>query len=289
MMGALVATLTALFWALAATLYRRAVVGIEDPLATNWFRAPLALGFMATLSWGLGELSEVLSLLQGGWGLAWILLATTLAIVLGDTLYMVALRDAGVSIGYPVGYVYPLYASLFAVALLGEQVTLGLAIGLALALTGIWAASFNPPRSLGDRRKVFKGVLAAVAAGLCWGLGSVVYRVAVYAVDPVNVNLVKLAYLIIVTSPFAWRGKLRVGRQALFFALLGGLMGLGVGDWLFYVGLSMIGVARTVTLTTSSPLISLLLARALLHERAGLRQALGASLIVAGVSIAVWL
>jgi len=288
-MGVVVATFTSLFWALAATLYRKAVVDIEDPLATNWFRAPLALGFMAALSWSLGELSEVPSLLQGGWSLAWILLATTLAIVLGDTLYMAALRDAGVSIGYPVGYVYPLYASLFAVALLGEEVTLGLALGLGLALSGIWVTSFNPPRGLGDRGRILKGVTAAVAAGLCWGLGSVVYRVAVAAVDPVNVNLVKLAFLIAVTSPFAWRSRLRVGKEALGCAFLGGLMGLGLGDWLFYVCLSMIGVARAVTLTTSSPLISIILARLLLRERAGLRQALGALMIVSGVTVAVWL
>jgi len=51
----------------------------------------------------------------------------------------------------------------------------------------------------------------------------------------------------------------------------------------------MIGVAETVTLTTFSLLASLLLARLLLHEEASSRQALGASMIVAGVCIAVWL
>jgi len=287
--GAATALLTSLLWALAATLYRGAAVEVKDPLATNWLRAPLALVLMATLSWSLGELNELLAVLQGGWRLAWILLATTLAIILGDTFYLMALRDAGVSIGYPVGYTYPLYASIFAVALLGERVTLGLAIGLPFALAGIWTSSFNPPRGLSDRKAIFKGVLAAVAAGLCWGLGSVVYRVAVITASPVNVNLVKLLYLMMATSPFAWRGRLRVGRRALLLALLGGLMGLGAGDWLFYVSLSMIGVARTVTLTTFSPLASLLFARLLLHEEASSRQALGASMIVAGVCMAIWL
>ena len=287
--GAATALLTSLLWALAATLYRGAAVEVGDPLATNWLRAPLALAFMATLSWSLGELDELAAVLQGGWRLSWILLATTLAIILGDTFYLMALRDAGVSIGYPVGYTYPLYASMFAVALLGEQATLGLAIGLPFALAGIWTASFNPPRGLGNRKAILKGVSAAVAAGLCWGLGSVVYRVAVIATSPINVNLVKLLYLIIATSPFAWRRRLKVRRQALLLALLGGLIGLGAGDWLFYASLSMIGVAETVTLTTFSPLASLLLARLLLHEEASSRQALGASMIVAGVCIAVWL
>lgn len=66
-----------------------------------------------------------------------------------------------------------------------------------------------------------------MAAGLCWGLGSVVYRVAVIATSPINVNLVKLLYLIIATSPFAWRRRLKVRRRALLLALLGGLIGLG--------------------------------------------------------------
>ncbi|MCX8204201.1 MAG: DMT family transporter [Candidatus Nezhaarchaeota archaeon] len=286
MIGTLAALLASSSWALAALLYRKSVAEVQDPLITSWLRVPLALCFTATLSWGTGRLSELPALLHEGWGLAWIILATTLAIVLGDALYIVSLREAGVSIGYPVGYTYPLYASLFAIAFIGEQATVSLAIGLALALTGIWTASFNPPRELGRRERVLKGVLAAILAGVCWGLGSVVYRVAVYAVDPINVNLVKLIYLFIAMAPFAWRGRFRVSRRGLQYALLGGLVGLGIGDWLFYVGLSIIGVSRTVTLTTISPLLSLVLAKLLLHEPAGARQALGALLIVAGVYIA---
>jgi len=289
MLGALIALFTALSWALAGMLYRKAIVDVEDPLATNWFRAPLALIFTFMLSLYTGEARELPLVFQGGFGLAWIMLATTLAIVLGDTFYLIGLRDAGLSIGYPVSYVYPLYASLLAVALLGERITLGLAMGLTLALTGVWAASFNPPRSLGDRGRVVRGVLAAIATGICWGLGAIVYKVAVYTVKPINVNLVKLAYLIAIAAPFAWRARFKIARKSLLSAFLGGLMGLGVGDWLFYTGLSLIGVVKMVTLTTASPLISIFLAKLFLHEGAGIRQGLGALLIAAGVAIAVWL
>lgn len=286
MMGIAASLLASFFWASAALLYRRSVVEVRDPLVTSWLRVPLALCFTTVLSWSAGRLNELPTLLHEGWSLAWIVLATTLAIVLGDALYIVALREAGVSIGYPVGYTYPLYASLFAAAFMGERLTPSLVAGLSLALVGIWTSSFSPPKELGGRERVLRGVLAAVLAGVCWGLGSVMYRAAVYTVDPINVNLIKLVFLSIVASPFAWMGRSKVRGKALRYALLGGLAGLGVGDWLFYVGLSTIGVGRTVTLTTASPMLSLVMAKLLLREPAGARQAVGALLIAAGVYIA---
>lgn len=283
MTGFAAALLASLSWALAAILYRKSVAEVRSSLVTSWLRVPLALCFTAVLSWGTGRLNELPPLLYGGLGLAWILLATTLAIVLGDTLYIVALREAGVSVGYPVGYTYPLFASIFAVILMGEVVTVSLAVGLALALAGVWTISFSPPRGLGGGGSVLKGVLAAASAGVCWGLGSVIYRAAVYTVDPLIVNLIKLAYLFVVALPFAWMGRSKISSKGARYALLGGLAGLGVGDWLFYVGLSTLGVSRTVTVTTCSPILSLALAKLLLREPTRVRHALGALLIVAGV------
>ncbi|MEM4700451.1 MAG: DMT family transporter, partial [Candidatus Nezhaarchaeales archaeon] len=127
---------------------------------------------------------------------------------------------------------------------------------------------------------------AAVSAGVCWGLGSVIYRAAVYTVDPIIVNLVKLMYLFIAALPFAWMSRSKISGRGLRYALLGGLAGLGVGDWLFYVGLSTLGVSKTVTVTTCSPILSLILAKLLLHEPTRARHALGALLIITGVYMA---
>ncbi|RLF16090.1 MAG: hypothetical protein DRJ97_01995 [Thermoprotei archaeon] len=281
--GATAAILASLNWSIAAVLYRRAVSSLRDPLATSGFRVPLALAFMVLLSFALNPSPPLITLES----LAWVLLASTVGIVVGDALYMVALRDAGVSIGYPVGYVFPLYASLFAVLLLGESLTVGLVVGLALALSGIWLASFKPPKGLGDRRRVLMGVVAAVLAGVSWGLASVIFKVAVLKVDPSLVNLVKLLFLLCVMTPFMARSRGLVTRSFLIYALLGGLFGLGIGDWLLYVSLAFIGAARASTLTTSSPLISLILASVLLKEEVTFRQVGGALLIVAGILLAI--
>lgn len=284
--GAIAAVLASFCWSIAAVLYRRAVSGLNDPLATSGLRVPLALAFMATLSLFLEKGGSLAFLLVSWEALFWVLLATTIAIIIGDTLYMVALRNAGVSIGYPVGYVYPVYATLFAVLLLGETLTVGLVAGLALSLTGIWLSSFKPPSRLGDRRRVFIGVMAAVLAGLSWGLGSVVFKVAVINVDPLIVNVIKLIYLLLIMSPFIVRLKVKLIKEYLAYALLGGLFGLGIGDWLLYVSLAAIGAARAATLTTSSPLISILLAFLFLKEEVSWKQAAGACLIITGVLLA---
>jgi len=60
-----------------------------------------------------------------------------------------------------------------------------------------------------------------------------------------------------------------------------------VGDWLFYVGLDEIGASLAATITTSSPMMSLLLAIILLKERMNAKQAFGVLLIILGVLLSI--
>ena len=56
-----------------------------------------------------------------------------------------------------------------------------------------------------------------------------------------------------------------------------------MGDWFLYISLSKIGAARATALTTSAPLLSLLLATIILKEKVSKRQVLGTILIIVGV------
>ena len=62
-----------------------------------------------------------------------------------------------------------------------------------------------------------------------------------------------------------------------------GLLGMGVGSLLFLTSLEMIGPAKTATLSSTSPVLGMLMAVAFLKEHVTFRVVAGVVLCVAGV------
>ncbi|MEX2689031.1 MAG: EamA family transporter [Candidatus Njordarchaeum guaymaensis] len=81
------------------------------------------------------------------------------------------------------------------------------------------------------------------------------------------------------------QARREIDKKTLIIAMIGGIFGIGVGDWFFYLSLANIGASVTSALTTSSPLLSLFLAFILLKEKITWKQILGTILIIAGVLI----
>lgn len=289
MVGVLAAFLASFSWALAAVLYRKALVDFSDPWITNGLRAAPTLLFLLLLAVVIGKIDDFYFSLTNVHDLTIIFVATVIAIVVGDTFYMIALRNVGVSIGYPISFMYPVFIAFLASFILEEVITLTLIVSLFLASTGVWLVSYKTSEQktpLG-KRKLILGVVSALGASGCWAVAIVIFRISVKTADPLAVDALKILLLLIIFLPLLLVKfndiKVNVHRKTFFVLSLGGILGIGVGDWFLYISLAEIGAARATALTTSAPLLSLFLAVLALKEKVSKKQFLGTILIIIGV------
>jgi len=287
--GVLAAFFASFSWALAAVLYRKALAGFSDPWITNGLRAAPTFLFLLLLAVFVGKIDDFYFSLTNIHDLTIIFVATVIAIVVGDTFYMIALRNVGVSIGYPISFMYPVFVAFLASFILEEVITLILIVSLFLASAGVWLVSYKAPEQktpLG-KRELIVGVFSAMGATGCWSIAIIIFRISVKTADPLAVNALKILFLLIIFLPLLVVKfndiKVKVGRRTFFVLSLGGILGIGVGDWFLYISLAEIGAARATALTTSAPLLSLLLAILVLKEKVSKRQFLGTILIIIGV------
>jgi DME family drug/metabolite transporter len=132
------------------------------------------------------------------------------------------------------------------------------------------------------------GEIAALGAALCWALSAVLYKEALLKAKPFSANLVRLTSTsVILFLCLAAIGKLEVLTKlpiySLFLACLSGIIGLGFGDILYMRSLKLMGVARTVPITCTYPLFSLLFAAFIGRENITFPLVLGTVIIVLGV------
>jgi len=293
-LGTLMAILASLSWATAAVLYRKALMRFSNPLITNGLRVPLAILTLLLIAFVMTGAEPIIYLLTHTDVLLLVFVATLIANVVGDTLYLVAIRNVGVSTGYPLSYTYPLMVAVLAAVFLREHIYLSLIAGTAIAILGVWLLSQKPSgnnESEIGRYSFAAGVVAALGASLSWSVAIVVLKVVVMGADPIAAAIFKLIFILVLVSPVMLvkheEVRRNVDKRTLMFAMAGGIFGIGVGDWFLYVSLKMIGAARAAALTTSAPLLSLILAVLILKERVVVRQVFGTVLVVTGVLMVV--
>ncbi|HEX9794678.1 MAG TPA: DMT family transporter [Planctomycetota bacterium] len=135
------------------------------------------------------------------------------------------------------------------------------------------------------------GELCAVGNLLAWGTASVLFRRAFRTHRPADATLFKnvvslavLAALAVALGPARGGGASGAGDWS--WLLVSGALAVGVGDFLYFVALVHIGVARTQVLVLSAPVLTALLAVPILGERMTALQWTGAFLVVgAGVLV----
>jgi len=115
------------------------------------------------------------------------------------------------------------------------------------------------------------GEFAALGAAVSWAVAPILYKKALSGVKPVSANIVRCAtnaaVLALVLVASGLTGILvRLPLTVLAVVVVSGVVGLGLGDTLYMIGLKSIGVARAVPLASSYPLFSLLWAVLLLGE-----------------------
>ena len=112
------------------------------------------------------------------------------------------------------------------------------------------------------RERMF-GELAALGAALSWTVSALLYGKVLQRERPISANIVRLSctspFLLILLGLVAWYGGLGGLRSdVVVLAAVSGIIGLGLGDTLYMVSLKLIGVSRSVPITCTYPLFSIL-------------------------------
>lgn len=260
-----------------------------SPAAMNTLRC----GVAGLLFWILLPFDAPLSGMLAVPGRDWLLLLCSLvtAIVIGDTLYLMALKEIGLSRTMPLSATYPLTTLAFEYLLLSRPIAADLAAGAALVVFGIICLAARERESDTDSHapmgRVRLGVFLAIAASVMWGLGTAILKPAITHLTVVQTNAIRMpavAILLYVTRVWPSGERLRrIDTRTLVIVGATGILGMGLGSHWFLGAIKTIGAARTVTLTSVYPVFGLIMAVVFLKERVTPRVLLGAASCLAGV------
>jgi len=267
----------ALIWAFSP-IYYRGFLAKFDFLSFNLLRTSTAAAVLvvpALYLWGFSGLS--FSVLSG---------VTTLAC--GDSLFLLSIRETGASVAAPVVYTYVLMIQLAGVAI-GQTVPYANFAAAVMVVAGVYILSRG-----GEGKHRARGIGLAVAAGIVWTVGQELIQASTNA----GGNLASVTFtrnfsaavalgaaFLITRRSRSWPRGLAAREYAVIFAIV--VSDLVVGSLLFVYSISTIGVALTVILTSLSPLLTQIFAKALGKESPTPRDFLGGVLIVSALVLAV--
>lgn len=134
------------------------------------------------------------------------------------------------------------------------------------------------------------GEFAALGAAISWAVAPLFYRNALADTNPVSANIVRcvtnglvLTVLLVASGTVGVLASLP--KWVILVAIVSGVIGLGVGDTLYMLGLKTIGVSRAVPLASTYPLFSLLWAVLFLNQPLSFMTLTGAAIILLGICL----
>ena len=291
MIGELAALGAAVSWTVSAVLYKKALMQAK-PVSANIIRLTCTAVVLLALLVVLGKTEVIMSLPQNVIVLA--IVSGVIGLGVGDTLYMMSLRDVGVARAVPITCTYPLFNLLWAVLLAGEAVTFPVVLGAVIIVLGIWLLSQadQTGESKLQTRTLYKGLTLALATAVVWSVSIAMINMAVketpdldhaLAINVVRVMAVAVTFFAV--SPVMDRGLgfLKMNRKTIATLITGGIVALGLG-W-FFLSYSFVETleSRAVPISSTTPLFSTLTSIVLLHEKVTAKNAAGSTIIVIGI------
>lgn len=179
----------------------------------------------------------------------------------------------------------PVFTVILAGLVLREHLGIRGYIGLAVAAVGLYLV-VNPSGVSDDRRLL--GDLLFLAGAVCWGIYSVLARIASRRFDAVSTTLYGTALgTLILIPPALLEGGLDRLARAPADALIGmaylALFGTVGAFVLLNMGLARIGAARASAFALLVPVVGVLSSVALLDERLGPLTVLGGAIVLIGL------
>lgn len=256
-------------------------------VSTGWTILTIILVF----SGKLGELRSV-TWCSAAYGIS----GTIVGMAIGSTLQIKSFSLADISKVYPITY-----SSLFfftaaiATIFLGEPITYHTILGAILIASGITLLSSS---SKGGKKEEtsntdsVKGIIFALLAGLCWAVGINLLKLALYDIDPLVLNVVRLpfAVLVLVITTLVRKGLVEYRRYTPKYLIqigVAGLLDYAVGSVLFLVAMQLTGAIKASILSSISPLFLAPLSIIFLKEKLTKRVILGTIVCALGILLII--
>ena len=134
------------------------------------------------------------------------------------------------------------------------------------------------------------GILAALGTALCWAIAARLFRGSGRVFSPLAMNFwkgaISVVLLLLITC---WLTPAQpLSTNTLFWLLLSGVIGIGIGDTFFFKALTTIGDSQAVLVAeTLAPIFTALLAMAWIAEWITWQQWLGVAIILFSVDMVI--
>ena len=297
LLGALFAALASTSWAAGAVFAR---VGMQQMGSRAGTFISLAAGFsiIFVVAWGMD--SQALFAVSGS-TILWFVLLGLIQFPGGRFLNYTGIRLAGVARTTSISGTSPLFAALWAILFLGEQVTssillgtVAVAVGLALVMSqrGAIASAQTEERQHSGAGRMAIGLLCAVVGAAAYGTGHAVARHVVTHSAPAPVAATYtlffgMMFLFVVSVPHL-STDLKAPRWSLIMMAMAGVCS-SFGIFLMYTALARAPVMLASPIVATYPLIAMTFTHLFLQrlERVTLRMVLGAAMVALGISFVV--
>ena len=283
--GALCALGAALAWSVTSLL-ARSVLPHYGSVTINAVRSGIA-GVLLVICVIAGD--GAAALVTMSWT-TFALLAVSIvaAIAIGDTVFFESTRAIGLGPAMTIATTYPIGAAVLAAALFGEAITVPVALGTLLTLSGVGViVSVRSGEARPER--LWFGVWTAVLASAAWAISTVMMKPPLREIEPLTAQAIRLP----LASALLWLTPwTRGAAAALRHSGRGPLLRIGVlsmvtaaSSVLFVASLKYAGVAIGAVLSATAPLFAIPLGVMFLGERVTLATVLGAGIAVAGIVV----
>ncbi len=134
------------------------------------------------------------------------------------------------------------------------------------------------------------GIVAALGTALCWAIAARLFRGTGQVFSPLAMNFWKgLISVVLLLGVTLWLSPSQtVSTDTLLWLLVSGVIGIGIGDTLFFKALTSIGDSQAVLVAeTLAPIFTALLAMAWIAEWITWQQWLGVGLILFSVDMVI--
>jgi drug/metabolite transporter (DMT)-like permease len=212
---------------------------------------------------------------------------------LATALMLKAMNDRSFVVAIAYIKTEPVQVALFGLLLLGDAVTLPLALAIMIATTGVVLMSLKPGTAAGG----IKPTLYGLAAGAMFGLSAVGFRGAILSlalpsylmaatftlVTGLLIQSVLLSAYLALREPAVLRAILKAWRPS----LTAGCMG-AIASQFWFLAFALASAASVRTLALIEVLFAQAISRFAFRQPTAPREALGIVLIVLGCALLIW-
>jgi drug/metabolite transporter (DMT)-like permease len=283
-LGAVCALAAALAWSITSLL-ARSVIAHYGSVTINAVRSGVA-----------GTLLVVVVLLTEGpaalvtmsWTTFALLVSSiVIAIAVGDTVFFESTRAIGLARAMTIATTYPIGAAVLAAALFGEAITVAVALGTLLTLSGVGVIVSAHTEARPAR--MWFGVGTAALASVAWAVSTVMMKPPLREIEPLTAQAVRLplASILLFLTPWT-RGvatALRAGGRGPLLRMGALSLVTAFSSVLFVASLKYAGVTVGAVLSSTAPLFAIPLGVIFLGERVSPAGVVGALLAVAGIVV----